>query len=559
MPPAVLASPLPALSRRYALVLVASFVLYVGAAVSGRNSRRQEGEATLWRLRTFLAWGAGVALLHGRFHPNDLAGVLVLFLPLVLALAMSPGLTSGQSRRGERRLWRLQLLLLTGLFGVLLLSTQSRGALLAVAVAVSLVLWLERRRRLLAFAALAAAGTALVARRWLVDAFLLSGAAQGVTAAVVLTGRPAIWDRALLALGDFPIMGVGPGAFGDVAAELYALGGRVGDAHNLYLQVALDLGVAGLVAFLVFVAAVLRQASLAVADAPVPGLRRSRRIGILAALVAFLLHGSVDAVAPGTVGAMALFFLCGLATAEKTPRRSNEARHGWAWLVVVLLVVGFLLSPLGRVRLHLNRAASIAAGSLLSDPSRLDAASEALAAVPLCRARWLQGLLAHRRGLDGERDSAWTELVGCSMGHFDLLEQVAPAHPTLAERAVEAQPLNADCHLYLARTLQGSKEDAGRAMASFRRGLALDPRDARAWLELADLLAVDDRRAALDAYEEACRRGDPGANACWRGGRTAEALGEPRTAIRLYGRSRWLVARQRGEELVREWGARPSL
>lgn len=533
LPVAVLASPLPAASARHALVLVASFALYVGVAVAGRNS-------VLWRLRAFLAWGAVAALFHGRFQPNHLAAVLLLFLPLTMALLLSPRLGS---------VHRLQLLLLTGLFGALLLSTRSRGALLALVLALVVVLWLEGRRKLLGFAALAAVGLAFLARRWLVDAFILSGAAQGTTAAVVLTGRPAIWERSLLVLGDFPVTGVGLGAFHDVATELYLLEGRVGDAHDLYLQVALDLGVAGLLAFLVFVAAVLRRAWTAVAAAPEPGLKRSRRIGILAALLAFLVHGTGEAVAPGTVEGMAFFFLCGLAAAEEPV----EERYGRGWVVLLLAAV-FLLLPPGREVLRLNRAALITVESLLSDSSHLDAAA-ALEAVPACRARWLEGVLADRRDRPLERDTAWSELVRCSARYFGLLEQAVPTHLTLARLGVESQPQSPDSHFYLARALRATGADADEAAESFRRGLALDPSDALAWVQLADLLAEDDRRAALEAYREACRRGDPGANACWRGGRLAEELGDLGTALEFYDRSHWIVARRRGEDL-RERGVR---
>ncbi|MEM6797130.1 MAG: hypothetical protein AAF725_24370, partial [Acidobacteriota bacterium] len=54
---------------------------------------------------------------------------------------------------------------------------------------------------------------------------------------------------------------------------------------------------------------------------------------------------------------------------------------------------------------------------------------------------------------------------------------------------------------------------------------------------------------ALEAYAQACRRGDPGANACGRGGRLAERLGAPLRAAALYRRSRWPPIRQRAAVL----------
>lgn len=514
-------------------MLFASFGLYFGAAVGW--------ESAAWRLRAFLAWGAGVALFHGSLPPNHLAAVLLLFLPLVAALLLGPGL---------RVVHRFQLVLLTGLFGTLLLATRSRGALLAAALALAVILWLKRRRKLLGFAVLAAAGAAILTRKWLLDAFVLGGAARGVTAAVVLTGRPAIWERALLVLGDFPLTGVGLGAFHGVATELYLLGKSIGDAHNLYLQVALDFGIPGLVAFLAFVVSVLRRAWTAVEATSEPGPARSRRIGILAALVAFLVHGGGEAVAPGTVGGMAFFLLCGIAVAE----RPQEKRCGRAWLVV--FAAFFLLLPPGRDLFRLNRAASTAAKALLTDPSRLEEAANGLWAVPQCRARWLEGVLDDRLDLPLERDAAWSELVRCSTRYLGLLEQALPTNLALARLAVEAQPQCPESYFYLARALLAAEEDDFRAIGSFRHGLALDPRDALAWIQLADLLAAaGKRRAALDAYREACWRGDPGANACWRGGRMAEELGELKSALELYDQSHWSVARRRGEDLRRRFRA----
>jgi putative inorganic carbon (HCO3(-)) transporter len=58
-----------------------------------------------------------------------------------------------------------------------------------------------------------------------------------------------IWLRAIIAVEDFPITGIGLGAFGKVIPTLYPnfrTGDAVPHAHNLYLQVATDLGIPGL-------------------------------------------------------------------------------------------------------------------------------------------------------------------------------------------------------------------------------------------------------------------------------------------------------------------------
>jgi putative inorganic carbon (HCO3(-)) transporter len=69
-----------------------------------------------------------------------------------------------------------------------------------------------------------------------------------------LDQRVEIWSRAIYAIQDFSLTGLGLGTFERVIAVLYPLflnpEGTVPDAHNLFLQVAVDLGLPGLVAYL---------------------------------------------------------------------------------------------------------------------------------------------------------------------------------------------------------------------------------------------------------------------------------------------------------------------
>ena len=67
--------------------------------------------------------------------------------------------------------------------------------------------------------------------------------------------RLEIWSRALYMLQDFPFTGIGMGAFRQVANLLYPffLAGpdaEIPHAHNIFLQVGVDLGLPGLIAWL---------------------------------------------------------------------------------------------------------------------------------------------------------------------------------------------------------------------------------------------------------------------------------------------------------------------
>lgn len=67
--------------------------------------------------------------------------------------------------------------------------------------------------------------------------------------------RTEIWSRAIYGIQDFPFTGMGMATFGHVMPVLYPLfhfnpEEVASNAHNTYLQVALDLGIPGLIAFL---------------------------------------------------------------------------------------------------------------------------------------------------------------------------------------------------------------------------------------------------------------------------------------------------------------------
>jgi putative inorganic carbon (HCO3(-)) transporter len=101
------------------------------------------------------------------------------------------------------------------------------------------------------------------------------------------------------AIQDFPFTGTGLGTFRRVAPLLYPLfliGSEldIGHAHNVFLQVALDLGLLGLVAYLALIISAIWIGWR---------LARSRSewgwlgLGIVGALVAFHIYGLTDAVA----------------------------------------------------------------------------------------------------------------------------------------------------------------------------------------------------------------------------------------------------------------------
>jgi putative inorganic carbon (HCO3(-)) transporter len=249
-------------------------------------------------------------------NANVLAGSLALLMPLCLA----GGLEAWRRRQAAEG--TLLGVMLAAAGGVLALSG-SRGAWLGVAVGVCVmivVVWRWGWLALLPLGALVAAGLAWLPRGW--ERLL-----EALTAGTVLGGfsqRIAVWARALTMIQDFSISGVGMGGFGDTVAWLYPLypvpDAPVPHAHNLYLQIAADLGLPGLIAWL---------AAYAALGAATVGFYRSTRrqtatlgylgplaLGLVGSMAALTAHGLMDAVTWGMVRSAPLVWgLWGLAAA----------------------------------------------------------------------------------------------------------------------------------------------------------------------------------------------------------------------------------------------------
>lgn len=518
--------------------LVARLVWSMALAFCVARTRDSSG----WLLRAYLASGAAVALFGASFHDNELAGVLTLYFPLAGALSLSPFFD-------RRPVQRLQLLLLTFLFGLVVLGTGSRGGILSSALALALVLGFYGRRGRLVLAAggvTALLAAALAGFGRVVDVLIFSGSVQGFSLALVTSGRLPIWRRAAAAVADFPLTGLGPGGFGPAVDVLYPRAHPMGieDAHDLWLQVAVDLGVPAALAFLLFLVLMARRLLGGLRSTPKRGFRFALLVGLLGALAAHLFYNVGDCVAPGTPGNVCWWLFCGVALASTRDRGAPAGSRRLAGIAAVVLGVSSVSWLVPALR-H-NRAAVAAAGVLVGGDDGRAEAEALLAADPMCRARWLAGLLAQD---PAERRSQWAELIRCSPAYLDLLQAVAADDRGLAELAAVVQGDRAQAHFWLARVLARRPEDEDGAVTRYRRGLELEPGDARAWLELGNLLSANRPEEALEAYGEACRRGDPGANACVRAGAAAERLGDVEAAIRWYRASRWGPSRDRADEL----------
>jgi len=494
----------------------------------------------------------GVSLLAGRFGggaglpTNEIAGVLTLFIPLAIALAWGAWIT------GRRRQFFL-LALPTLVMLAALALTQSRTGLAATAIGSALALLAGGRVSLKWLAVgliVLGAAVILISLTPLVDWFVFAGANSWDS---VVGPRLGIWQQAVVAIGDQRLWGMGLGVFGPLARLVYPLvtpeaGPVLEDAHNLYLQTALDFGLAGAFVFLTAAGIVFMAAARLVRARPPRTLTRLWAAGLLGALLAHALYSLTDAVALGTLAGVPLWFAFGLvmnATRDRLRATwTNQARLAFA----AGLALALALSALG---FRTNRAGQLAVGAVLSSPAAAARAAAEISplAATACRAHWYEGLAYHAAGDAAGRAAAWGALLDCTAGYTGYMTALAADDVDLALRAVTAQPESAAGYFWLAPLVAAETPD--EAAALYRRGLRLAPGDGVAWLALADLLRPGDPAAAEEAYLQACLHGDPGANGCLRAGTLAEARGDTAAAIEYYRLSNWEGAQEKAAELER--------
>jgi putative inorganic carbon (HCO3(-)) transporter len=237
------------------------------------------------------------------FNANIVGGALLFIVPLQLAVT---GWLWTSSPVVRRLGWlRLGASLCVALAVGTLLLTQSRNALISLAIGVAFLLWLAvRRARLplalgatLAVVIIIFVGPQQVVANLSTSLGLIPGdVANPGTAA----SRLEIWSRALYGIEDFTFTGMGMGTFSHVMPVLYPgssfVSGRdIGHAHNQFLQAGLDLGLPGLIAFMStwLVAATLAWATWRRSS---DSWGRALSAGIMASLLCAFLFGLTDSV-----------------------------------------------------------------------------------------------------------------------------------------------------------------------------------------------------------------------------------------------------------------------
>lgn len=394
-------------------------------------------------------------------HPNYLGGYLVMVLPLMLW-----GL-----RRAVRQRQRDQVVidgLLVMLVVAVVILSLSRGAWVAGAVAVALLLVRKPRTRLMA-GMVAACGLGIV---FVVDSPLLLAVRDRLTLAS--PGRWPIWQGAWQLFVNHPWTGCGLDTFGlawpGVRTPEYwevEWGFMPLRAHNDFLQALATQGLLGAIAFLMLPVALLWGLVRAWRRATA----RSLVLVLASMILAFYVQNLVGFAVASTSGLLAVVAGAVARLAEEDVHESTPAARVSFGLAVLpalgaAILAWFVLSPLWAS--SLSRRADVC---LREDPSQAFAHHEqAVRLIP-------QSAHLHER----HARALWHVATRDQMRHLLVASHVS------SERACALEPRSASCHATRARILfdlacQGSVEKA-EVFAAFDRALALDRCD---WLVVAD-------------------------------------------------------------------------
>jgi putative inorganic carbon (HCO3(-)) transporter len=273
------------------------------------------------------------------FQPNIVSGTLIWILPMYLALTFYVIFDHKNLISKFRKIrflgFTVAFLLITlVIFGIFILA-QSRSGYLGFLAAFSIILFLvlqKRRYRIIYLIIVVIMFMGLAMESGKIVNALSSMNSFGETGASfdTLQSRMELWSRAIYALEDFPFTGIGMGTFPHIVPVLYPLftvgpDVIINHAHNEFLQVSLELGIPGLIAFIaVYLACFFMIAKiwsrLKQINVNETGVYKTKRvykyvvIGLFGGLLAHMFFGLTDAVFLSSKPGFIFWLLVGLIT-----------------------------------------------------------------------------------------------------------------------------------------------------------------------------------------------------------------------------------------------------
>jgi putative inorganic carbon (HCO3(-)) transporter len=211
-------------------------------------------------------------------NPIDLATYLMVLIPVLIAfVAVARGVA------------RWLLVVLSAAAALCFGRTEALGAWMGFGASLLVIaLWHPRIRR---FAMLLFIGCALVGGFFLRHEGHLAAAFSA--SEIGKRDRWVIWQAAIRMIHDRPLLGHGVNTFMANYLDYWVGGERQPRyAHNCYLQVAAETGLTGLAAFLWLLGMWIRRMFRAVQR--IDSDEQIRLLGLLAGLLAFLVHAGID-------------------------------------------------------------------------------------------------------------------------------------------------------------------------------------------------------------------------------------------------------------------------
>ena len=297
------------------------------------------------------AWWLGAARPTGTFfNPNFLAGYLAAVWTIVLGYLCYAHVGRG----GILRACGLRAIVLIAILGTLLLTivfTGSRGGVFALAVGTSLVVGVRYGRRALGVLLLLLAVGLLVP-----NPFRDRLGAEHITNPVGYA-RWQIWQSSIHMMVEQPF-GVGlalyqyayPRYAFPVDGQIARYGKIAHSAHNEYLQMGVELGVASILVFCWGVVMVTRETVFVLQRR----LRRWQRgvvVGTSGAIAGILAHAGVDSNLHEPALAILLTLCVGIIMSARRlsgqvvePLRTVPVRSRMVWSALVVAMIGMLMA-----------------------------------------------------------------------------------------------------------------------------------------------------------------------------------------------------------------------
>jgi putative inorganic carbon (HCO3(-)) transporter len=236
-------------------------------------------------------------LLSDIIHRNVMAGTLVILLPLTIGL---PLIAWKELKFFENCVFIIAALIMTGV----LILTQSRAGWMAFVLSMGVLALMggKKTRWLLILGIIIVTIIIyLIGIKPLFDLVIASNTIGGIE------GRINTWSRAVQIISDFPYTGTGLGNFGYASSWLYpgyfTPPESVPHAHNLFMQIAVDLGLPGLIGWLATVLIVSMTSYQLYKKGKRSGNQFVKALGIsfFCSQIALCTHGILDAVTWGMV------------------------------------------------------------------------------------------------------------------------------------------------------------------------------------------------------------------------------------------------------------------